>query len=113
METVARFPKAEDAYLFRSYLESEGISAHVFDEHNHRQFLISPLNTAWPRVVVADEDFEKAAGHFREYESRTPVAPALMVDGKFWPLAILATFMIGLPYLLLGKKPPDSGSGNP
>lgn len=112
METVARFPTAEDAYLFRSYLESEGIGAHVLDEHNHRQFLISPLNTAWPRVVVADEDFEMAAGHFHEYESRTPMAPALLVDGRFRPLAILASFMASIPFLLFGKKPPESGSGN-
>jgi len=33
MKTVARFYKSEDAYLFRSFLESEEIAAHVFDEY--------------------------------------------------------------------------------
>jgi ABC-type Fe3+-hydroxamate transport system substrate-binding protein len=113
METIVRFHKTEEAYLFRSYLESEGIPAHVFDEHIPQLFWTYTMLIGGIRVVVAKEDSEAASELFREYESRVNAEPATMGAVKFWPLVLIATFAIGGPFMIFGRNPPDSGSGNP
>lgn len=113
METVVRFHKVEDAYLFCSYLESEGISAHVFDEHISQFFWTHIVLFGGVRVVVGAEDLERASDLFREYETRIIAAPAVVGEVKFWALALLATFAIGVPFMLFGRKPPVEEKGNP
>jgi hypothetical protein len=113
METIVRFHKAEEAYLFRSYLESEGITAHVFDEHVPQLCWTYTILIGGIRVVVAKEDSERAAELFRGYEALVNAPPAVVGDVKFWPIVLLATFAIGVPFMIFGRKPPQSESGNP
>jgi hypothetical protein len=113
MKTVARFHKIEEAYLFRSYLESEDIPAHVFDEYIPQLFWTWIQVTGGVRVVVAAEDSDRAGELFSEYESRILAAPAVVGDVKFWPLALLATVIIGLPFMIFGRRSPEAEPGNP
>lgn len=61
METVARFYKVEEAYLFRSFLESEGIAAHVFDDYVPQVQWLWTLAIGGIRVVVDRENAGRAA----------------------------------------------------
>ncbi len=106
METVVSFHKTEDAYLFCTYLESEGIPAHVFDEFSHRVTHHKMFNDM-VRVVVSGEDLERAIELFREYETRVTAAPAVVGDVKFWPLALLTTIVGVLPFMFSRRKPPE------
>ena len=56
MKTIAKFTKAEEAYLLCSRLESAGIAAFV--AHEHASIMVPMTNTV--RVEVADEDEEAA-----------------------------------------------------
>ncbi len=113
MKTVARFHKVEEAYLFRSYLESEDIAAFVFDEYVPQVQWLWTQAIGGIRVLVGDEDAERAVELYRGYESRVNAAPSVVGDVKIWPLALLATAIIGLPFMLFGRKPPESEPGNP
>lgn len=111
MQTVAKFHKTEDAYLFRSYLESEGIPAHVFDENISQWLWHHTIAFGGVRVVVADEDVADAASIYEEYEKTLTAHPSAVGDVKFWPIALLATLLLGAPFMLFGRKPlkPDDG----
>jgi hypothetical protein len=113
MKTVARFHKAEDAYLFRSYLESEDIAAYVFDEYVPQVQWLWTQAIGGIRVLVGGEDTERAVELYREYESRLTALPSVVGDVKIWPLALLATIAIGVPFMIFGRNPPDSAPGNP
>lgn len=113
METVVRFHKVEEAYLFCSYLASEGVDAHVFDEHISQIYWTHTLVVGGVRVVVAAEDLEKARELYVDYETRIIAAPEVVGEVKFWPIALFATLALGLPFMLFGRKPPPSDPGNP
>jgi hypothetical protein len=104
METVARFYKGEEAYLFRSFLESEGIAAYVFDEH------VPQIQWFWTqliggiRVVVDEEDAGRAVELYKSYEANLNDGPQVVGDVKAWPLVLLASFFIGAPFFLFGRK---------
>ena len=104
MDTVARFHKTEDAYLFRSFLESEGIPAYVFDENICQWMWHNTIAFGGVRVAVADEDVEAAASIYREYEKTLTAHPIAVGDVKLWPLALLATFLLGAPFMIFGRK---------
>lgn len=106
METVARFYKGEDAYLFRSFLESEGIAAHVFDEYTPQMHWLYTNAIGGIRVVVSEEDAEMAAELYRAYEESIRSGPQVVGDVKAWPLVLLASFLIGVPFFLFGRKSP-------
>jgi len=104
MKTVARFYKSEDAYLFRSFLESEGIAAHVFDEYVPQNYWFYTVATGGIRVVVAAEDFDASKEIFREYNERTCEGEPVVGPVKAWPLALVATFIVGVPLMLFGRS---------
>lgn len=113
METVARFYKSEDAYLFRSYLESEGIAAHVSDEYVPQNHWLYTQATGGIRVVVSEDDLQAAKGIFEEYEERTFSGEPVTGDVRVWPLALLATFVVGVPLMLFGRTLRGSKDGKP
>ena len=107
METIARFYKGEDAYLFRSFLESQGISAHVFDEYTPQVHWLYTHVIGGIRVVVSEGDAEKAAELFGTYEESILSGPPVVGNVKAWPVVLLVSFIIGVPLFLLGRKKAD------
>lgn len=107
MKTIARFYKGEDAYLFRSFLESEEISAHVFDEHTPQNHWLYTHAIGGIRVVVSEEDAEEATELFRAYEESIRSGPPVVGDVKAWPIVLLVSVIVGLPLFLLGRKKAD------
>ncbi|WP_411826934.1 hypothetical protein [Luteolibacter sp. AS25] len=104
MNTIARFYKAEDAYLFRSYLESEGISAHVFDEHVPQVHWLYTHTIGGVRVVVAPEDSERAADFYKTYDETISAGPTATGDVKWWPLVLLVSVLCSVPIFAFGRK---------
>jgi hypothetical protein len=104
METIARFYKAEEAYLFRSFLESEGITAHVFDEYTPHANWLYTHSIGGIRVVADKEDAPQAAELYRKYEENVNAGPAVVGDVKAWPVVLLVSIMLGFPMFLLGRK---------
>lgn len=113
METVARYHKTEDAYLFRAYLESEGISAYVFDENVPQLFWHYTIAVGGVRVVVAPEDADAAAAFYKEYDQTLAAEPQAVGDVKYWPLALLVTLIVSVPFIAFGRKPPQPETGKP
>jgi hypothetical protein len=112
METVARFYKVEEAYLFRSFLESEGIAAFVFDEHVPQIHWFSTQLIGGVRVVVDAEDAARAGEFFKSYETKVNAGPQVVGDVKAWPLVLLAAFLVGVPCFLFGRKSPADRAGD-
>lgn len=104
MVTIAKFFKSEDAYLFRSFLESEGIAAHVFDEHISQWFWQNTLAFGGVRVVVAEEDVEQADSLYEEYNESMKTAPFVERPVRVWPVIALLSVIVGFPMILLGRK---------
>lgn len=104
METIARFYKGEDAYLFRSYLESQGIAAHVYDEYVPQVHWLWTNAIGGIRVMVNDDDSETAADFYKEYRQRITTGDPVVGDVKAWPIALLATFIVGVPLMLFGRS---------
>jgi hypothetical protein len=111
METIVRFHKGEDAYLFRSFLESEGISAHVFDEYTPQAYWLYTHAIGGIRVVVNTEDAKEAAQLFRAYEENVNAEPAVVGDVKVWPVVLLVSYFVGVPFFLFGRKTPKGSAG--
>ncbi len=108
METVARFHKGEEAYLFRSYLESEGIQAFVFDEHFPQLWWLYTQAIGGIRVVVDVDVAEQAADLYSAYEKAIATGPNVVGDVKAWPAVLLVSLVIGVPFLLLGREIPEA-----
>lgn len=104
MITVATFFKSEDAHLFRSFLESEGIPAHVYDENMSQWFWHQTLAFGGIRVAVSDEDFEQAGRLYAEYNESMKTAPLVEQPVRVWPIMALLSLLAGLPLILLGRK---------
>lgn len=113
METVVRFHKTEDAYLFRAFLESEGIPAYVFDENVSQLYWHYTIALGGVRVVVGNEDINKSTSIYKEYEKTLTAEPAAVGDVKYWPIALLVTFLMSVPFMIFGRKPPDPVDGKP
>lgn len=112
MQTVARFYKIEEAHLFRMLLESEGIGAFVLDEYVPQNYWLYTFAVGGVRVSVADEDVERAVELYRDYEQRVVAAPEVVGDVKAWPIALLATFLVGVPVFLFGRIALTKNDGN-
>ncbi len=108
METVTTFHKGEDAYLFRAFLESEGIQAHVFDEYVLQMQWLYTAAVGGVRVVVDEEDLERAMELLEAYEETVTASPQVVGDVKVWPMALLVSFIVGVPCFLLGRKIPEA-----
>ena len=112
METIARFYKVEEAYLLRSFLDSEGISAHVFDEYTPQAHWLYTQMIGGIRVVVDMEDAPQAVELYRKYEQTVNAGPPVVGDVKAWPLALLVSLIVGVPLFLLGRKKCDVDVGD-
>ncbi len=108
METITTFHKGEDAYLFRAFLESQGIRAHVFDEYVLQMQWLYTAAIGGVRVVVDAEDLERAAELLKAYEETVTASPQVVGEVKVWPAALLVSFIIGVPFFLLGRKIPEA-----
>jgi hypothetical protein len=104
MVTIAKFSKSEDAYLFRSFLNAQGIEAHIFDEHISQLFWHYTQAFGGIRVVVADEDVEQAEELYLEYDASMKSAPFVVPPVRAWPIVALASLFLGLPVMLFGRK---------
>ncbi len=47
MKVVTNFHKCEEAYLFKAFLESEGIEAHIFDEFTPQNSMAVDYRCFW------------------------------------------------------------------
>lgn len=104
MVTIAKFFKSEDAHLFRSFLESEGIAAHVFDEHISQLFWHHTLAFGGVRVAVADEDVEQAEELYVEYNESMKSTPHVEQPVRAWPIVAVLSLIAGVPMMLLGRR---------
>ncbi len=104
MVTIAKFFKSEDAYLFRSFLESRGVGAYVLDEHLSQWLWHYTQAFGGIRVDVADDDAEQAEELFVEYNESMKSAPFVEPPVRAWPLVALVSLLFGFPVMLLGRK---------
>lgn len=104
MVTIAKFFKCEDAYLFRSFLESEGIEGYIFDEHISQWLWQHTLAFGGIRVVVADEDVERAEQLYVEYDESMKSAPFVERPVRAWPIMALVSLLCSFPVILFGRK---------
>ena len=103
MTTICHFRVPEDAYLFRSYLITQGIDAHVLDEHM--------VQVAWHysnaiggvRVVVHDQDAIEANDATHEYFRGLRVDPLPLVAPRAWPVVMIVSLLLGVPTLIFGR----------
>ncbi len=105
MIIIATFHSPEDAYLFRSFLESRGIASRVLDEYMAQLFWQYRQATGGVRVVLEDEEDVPAAEEAaREYFAALDPKPVSVVRG--WPLVAMLSFFLGVPLLMFGRKRP-------
>ena len=104
MNTIARFQLPEEAYLFRSYLESHEIESHVFDEHLVQLAWHYSNAIGGVRVAVSDSYSEEASKHFAEYSKALRQSPTNRSEVRAWPLTLLISLLIGVPVLVFGRK---------
>jgi hypothetical protein len=105
MTTISNFFKCEDAYLFRSFLDSAGIDGYVLDENFSQWFWYYSQTVGGIRVVVADEDAEQAKKLFIEYNESIKTAPFVERPVRAWPIMALLSIWAGFPLILFGRKP--------
>ena len=105
MKTIATFQVPENAHLFRCFLESRGIEAHVLDENVVQLFWYYSNAIGGVRVVAAEEDIEQAKALHAEYLETLNVEPAVMTEARGWPVVLVLSLLIGLPMLVFGRKP--------
>lgn len=105
MQTIARFDTAEDAYLFRAFLDSRGISAAVLDEHVIQLFWYYSQALGGVRVVLNDDaDVAQAIEAYHEYAQALNVQPSLVTEVRVWPLVLLLSWLVGGPFLVFGRR---------
>ena len=104
MITIAKFIKSEDAYLFRSFLEAQGIASYIYDEHVSQWFWAHTQALGGIRVVVADEDVEQAEALYVQYDKSMKSTPFVESPVRAWPIMALASLFFGFPVMLFGRK---------
>ncbi|GAA5482631.1 putative signal transducing protein [Haloferula sargassicola] len=105
METIARFEVPEQAHLFRGWLGSRDIAATVLDEHVVQLFWHYSQAIGGVRVVVADEDAERAKTEFEAYRETLRRKPEEIPQAKVWPIVLVASLVFGFPLILFGRRP--------
>lgn len=104
MIRIAEFQVPEDAHLFRCFLVSRGIEAHLFDEHVAQLCWHYSNAIGGVKVMVAEEDEETARECLQEYRSSLSAAPAVVTEARGWPVVLVVSLLMGLPLLLFGRK---------
>lgn len=104
MTTVATFTVAEDAHLFRSFLESRGIESHVLDENMVQWFWHYSNALGGVRVVANEEDVEEAQAAHQEYMAALRDGPYPIAPVRGWPAVIVLSIAMGIPLLIFGRN---------
>lgn len=104
MITICRFRVPEDAYLFRSYLITRGIDAHVLDEHVVQVAWYYSNAIGGVRVVVHDQDVIDANDATHEYFRGLRVDPLPLATPRGWPVVMIVSLLIGAPALIFGRN---------
>ena len=105
MNTIARFDTPEDAYLFRAFLDSRGISTAVLDEHVIQLFWYYSQAIGGVRVVLNDDaDLAQALEAYQEYVQALNMQPSLVTEVRAWPLVLLLSWVVGGPLLVFGRR---------
>lgn len=110
MMTIATFTTPEDAHLFRTFLGSHGITAHLLDEYFVQLFWHYSNTIGGVRVAVDAEDADQATSLHQEYMSSLREGPYPLQPVRAWPLVILLSLAIGAPFLLFGRRHPSTGT---
>lgn len=103
MKCIATFPSVEDAHLFRAFLASRGVEAVLLDEYVSQTSWHYTQALGGVRLVVAEEDEEVALGFYQEYMAALRSGPYPEEPVRAWPLVLIASLLVGLPFLLLGR----------
>ncbi len=104
MKTIATFTTAEDAHLFRTYLESHGIRAHLLDEYFVQLFWHYSNAIGGVRVAVEEEDADQATAFYQEYMASLREGPYPLQPVRGWPAVVLVSLLVGVPMMLFGRK---------
>ncbi len=105
METIARFDAPEDAYLFRAFLGSRGISASLLDENFSQLFWVYRFASGGVRVVLDDsEDIADAMEAHGEYFAAINARPSLVTEVRGWPLVLALSWIFGAPLPIFGRR---------
>jgi hypothetical protein len=106
MITIATFPSPEEAHMFRGFLGSREIEAFVLDENICQIYWLYTNAVGGVRVQVNDEDEEAAGALYHEYMESLRSGPYPVAPVRAWPLVVLATFLVGVPLMLFGRRKP-------
>jgi Putative prokaryotic signal transducing protein len=104
MITLATFQLAEDAHLFRSYLESQGIQGFLENENISQLFWQYSAASGGVRMTVAEEDLEAAALLYQEYMAGLRAGPDTVRPVRAWPLVLLLSMVVGYPLMIFGRR---------
>ncbi|RYD21873.1 MAG: hypothetical protein EOP88_09865 [Verrucomicrobiaceae bacterium] len=104
MKTIASFTTPEDAHLFRAFLGSRGIQAHLLDEYFVQLFWHYSNTIGGVRVAVEEEDAETAAAIHQEYMASLREGPYPLQPVRAWPTVILVSLLVGVPMILFGRR---------
>lgn len=96
MTTVATFTTPEDAHLFRTFLESNGIEGFLLDEHFVQLFWHYSNAIGGVRLAVSDEDADSAAAIYQDYMHSLRSGPYPLEPARGWPAVLLLAIM-GVP----------------
>ena len=104
MVTIASFQNAENAHLFRAFLNGRGLEATVLDENTVQAAWYYSGAIGGVRVVAADDDREEAREGLREFESSLDLETRPVTVARAGLVGILLSLVLGVPSLLFGNK---------
>lgn len=105
MRTIARFDAPEDAYLFRAFLGSRGISTSVLDENVAQWFWTHRLAVGGARVVLDDEaELAPALQAGVEYFAAINAKPSPVTEVRGWPVVLVLSWFFGGPLPIFGRR---------
>lgn len=104
MTTIANFTTPEEAHLFRMYLADREIPAFLFDEHVVQLFWHLSQAMGGVRLVVSDTDAPTAREAWGDYRTALGPRPLPENEVRAWPFVGFISLLIGVPFLLFGRK---------
>ncbi len=107
MTTIATFLTPEDAHLFRAYLESRGIEGFLLDEYVVQLFWIYSNTIGGVRVAVNETDADAATSAYESYMAALREGPYPLQPVRAWPVVLVLSLILSVPFLLFGRKASD------